>query len=139
MGGIFIIQKLIDAISNQIYSIFNKPNIYVEHIKQGFLLPCFCVRCIKTQEQRHLSNRYKIFNKIEITYFPKKNYNTNDDFNNILNILYDKLIMLKFEKGFIKGENMEGYIENGAIKFFVEYNFYVFKKEETDKMQKLYI
>ncbi|MFR4986090.1 MAG: DUF6838 family protein [Lachnospirales bacterium] len=134
-----MIQKLIDAISNQLYDIFDKPNIYVEHIKQGFLLPCFCVRCVKTQEKLCLSNRYKLFNKMEITYFPEENYNINDKCNNILNLLYNKFLMLKFERGFIKGENIEGVIEDGKVKFFIEYNFYVFKKEETDKMQKLYI
>lgn len=76
---------------------------------------------------------------MEITYFPEENYNINDKCNNILNLLYNKFLMLKFEKGFIKGENMEGVIEDGKVKFFIEYNFYVFKKEETDKMQKLYI
>ncbi|MBS5794029.1 MAG: hypothetical protein KIC92_04595 [Clostridiales bacterium] len=76
---------------------------------------------------------------MEITYFPEENYNINDKCNNILNLLYNKFLMLKFEKGFIKGENIEGVIEDGKVKFFIEYNFYVFKKEETDKMQKLYI
>lgn len=76
---------------------------------------------------------------MEITYFPEENYNINDKCNNILNLLYNKFLMLKFEKGFIKGENIEGIIEDGKVKFFIEYNFYVFKKEETDKMQKLYI
>ena len=76
---------------------------------------------------------------MEITYFPEENYNINDKCNNILNLLYNKFLMLKFERGFIKGENIEGVIEDGKVKFFIEYNFYVFKKEETDKMQKLYI
>lgn len=76
---------------------------------------------------------------MEITYFPEENYNINDKCNNILNLLYNKFLMLNFEKGFIKGENIEGVIEDGKVKFFIEYNFYVFKKEETDKMQKLYI
>ena len=76
---------------------------------------------------------------MEITYFPEENYNINDKCNNILNLLYNKFLMLKFEKVFIKGENIEGVIEDGKVKFFIEYNFYVFKKEETDKMQKLYI
>lgn len=118
---------------------FDKPNIYAEHIKQGFLLPCFCIRCDKTEEKQLLAKRYKLFNKMEITYFPKKADNIIDDCNNILTMLYDNFSMLKFEKGFIKGENMEGFIQNGILKFYVEYNFYVFKKEETDKMQKLYI
>ena len=47
--------------------------------------------------------------------------------------------MLNFEKDLIKGENMEGFIEKNVLKFFVEYNFYVFKKENIDKMQKLYV
>ncbi len=34
---------------------------------------------------------------------------------------------------------MQGFLEDKVLKFFVEYNFYVFKKDETDKMQKLYI
>lgn len=102
-------------------------------------MPCFCVRCIKTEEKIYLSSRYKLFNKIEITYFPNKKYNTNEECNNILSLLYNNFLMLKFEKGFIKGENMQGYIEDGVLKFLVEYNFYVFKKEETDKMKKLYI
>lgn len=118
---------------------FDSPNIYAEHIKQGFSLPCFCIRCKQTEEKKLIAKRYKLFNKIEITYFPIKSDNILDDCNNVLTTLYDKFSMLKFEKGFIKGENMQGAIENGVLKFYIDYNFYVFKKEETDKMQKLYI
>ncbi len=102
-------------------------------------MPCFCIRYVKTEEKLYLSNRYKLFNKIEITYFPKKQDNINEDFNNTLKLLYDIFLMLKFEKGFIKGENMQGFIEDGVLKFYVEYNFYVFKKEDIEKMKRLYI
>ena len=112
---------MINCISNQIYTVFNKPNIYVEHIKQGFLSPCFCIRYVKTEEKACISNRYRLFNKIEIVYFPKKSDNINDELNKILNELFDKFLMLKFEKGFIKGENMEGYIEDETVKFYIEW------------------
>ncbi len=102
-------------------------------------MPCFCIRCIETQEKACISNRFKLFNKIEITYLPKKADNINEECNKILDLLYNKFLMLKFEKGFIKGENLKGFIENGILKFYIEYNFYVFKREETSKMQKLYI
>ena len=118
---------------------FDKPNIYVEHIKQGFLLPCFCITYLKTEEKLCLARRYKLFNKIEITYFPPKKDNIAEDLNNVLNKLYDNFNNLKFEKGFIKGENMEGKIENGLLKFYVDYNFYIFKKQQNHKMEKLYL
>lgn len=136
---IFIKATLINAISNQLYNVFDKPNIYVEHIKQGFLLPCFCIKYVKTEEKNCLSNRYKLFNKMEITYFPEKKDNISENINEVLNILYNNFNMLKFEKGFIKGENMESSIDDNTLKFYVEYNFYVFKKDETDKMKSLYI
>ena len=139
IGVIFIKATLINAISKQLYNVFNKPNIYVEHIKQGFLLPCFCIRYVKTEEKTYLANRYKLFNKVEITYFPEKQDNISDKLNEVLNHLYNNFNMLNFEKGFIKAENMEGIINNNTLKFYVEYNFYVFKKDETDKMKKLYI
>ena len=99
-------------------------------------MPCFCIRYIKTEEKAYISNRYKVFNKIEITYFPEKSDNLSDKLNNILNILYDNFGMLKFEKGLIKGENLEGVLEKEILKFYVDYNFYVFKKQDTDKMKK---
>lgn len=70
---------------------------------------------------------------------PKKQINVLDDCNFILTSLYNNMEMLKFGKGFIKAQNMTGFIEDGKVKFSVDYDFYVFKKEETDKMQKLYI
>nr|WP_317356794.1 hypothetical protein [uncultured Tyzzerella sp.] len=76
---------------------------------------------------------------MEITYFPTQNYNINDECNHILTQLYNNLFMLDFEKGFIKAENMEGFIQEGIVKFFVEYNFYVFKKQQSEKMQNLFI
>lgn len=102
-------------------------------------MPCFCITYLKTEEKLCISRRYKLFNKIEITYFPPKKDNISEDLNNILNKLYNNFDSLKFEKGFVKGENMEGKIENGLLKFYVDYNFYVFKKQQTDKMEKLYL
>ncbi len=136
---IYIKEKLIKSISNQIYKDFGKANIYLEYVKQGFLFPCFCIRLIETAEKKYIGDRYRLNNKIEISYFFDKKENNFDENNIILQKLYDNLDTLEFESKSIKGENLKGSIEKDCIKFFVEYNFYIFKKVEVGKMERLYI
>lgn len=132
--------ELLNAISLQLDSVFKNVTIYFDHVSQGFQKPCFCVKCVKNEEKRLLSNRYKVFNKIEIDYFSENIENNTEKCNEILSVLYEEFFKISFQKGTINGENIESFIdENGILRFYIDYNFYIFRFDKVDKMQNMFI
>lgn len=130
-------QKLIESISIQIDQIFKGISIYTEHIKQRFEKGSFFIRIIKDSEKAYISNRYKLFNNIEITYTPK--HSCIEEINYIKENLFEKMKKLKFEEGYIIGENIQSEIKDNLLKFYIDYNFYVFRIEDSEKMNKLFL
>lgn len=130
-------QRLIQAIAIQLDKIFDNATIYTNHIKQGFKKDSFFIRIIKNYEKPYLAKRYKIFNKIEIAYTPEEEYNTTKILNEISQRLFENMKLLKYENGYINAENMECHIKDGILQFFLEYNFYIFRFEDTRKMERL--
>lgn len=130
-------QKLIEHISMQIDEIFNGATIYTSHMKQNFEKNSFFIRIIKNSEKAYLANRFKLFNKIEIMYTPK-NEQCTEEINHIKQILFEKMKRLKFEKGYIIGENMECEFKDKKLLFYIDYDFYIFRFNKSEKMQRLF-
>ncbi len=132
-------QKLIDYISLNLDELFESATIYTYPVKQNFESNSFYINLSEYSEKACLSNRFKLFNKIEIIYTPEDDINSYKIFNEIKEILFKNMIMLKYEDGYIFGENMSAKIIDGRLYFYVDYNFYVFKiDDEEEKMQKLF-
>lgn len=130
-------QKLIEAIAIQIDEVFNNSTIYTNHINQNFKKNSFFIRITKNSEKPYLAKRFKVFNKIEIVYTPEETDDTSKKLNEISQNLFESMKLLKYENGYINAENMECQIKDGILLFFLEYNFYIFRFEDTEKMEKL--
>lgn len=131
-------QKLLDAISIQLDKIFNDSTIYTEHISQNFQKNSFFLRIIKSSEKQCISSRYKLFNKVEIMYTPKSELEFSKDINFIKQLLFQEMKILKFDSTYLFAQNMECEIKDKKLLFFIDYNFYIFRFNEVEKMQKLF-
>lgn len=130
---------LLHSITKTIYDNFENATIYIEKTKQGFKTPSFFIRCLKTEEKQFISGNIKVFNNIEISYFPKKLDETNEECICTANILFDKLKKMKLKKISLNGLNMKSNIdENGILKFYIDYNFYIFRNKDIEKMNRLF-
>lgn len=132
-------EKLLNCISQKLDYVFNDIPIYFNSIKQGFNVPCFFVKSVKNQEIKMLSRRFKLINQIEISYFSKNNLDTVEDNIKIADVLLNELRIISFDKGFIRGENLHYFIDDDKVlKFYVNYDFYVFKPDESNFMTRLF-
>lgn len=129
-------KKLLESISLQLNEIFDNAIIYTENVKQNFQKGSFFIRILKESEKIYLSNRIKLFNKIEITYFPK--VEDIEEINFIKEKLFENMKKLKYEKSFILAENIEAEIKDNKLKFYIDYNFYIFRFNDCDKMKSLF-
>lgn len=132
-------QKLINAITVQIDEIFQNSTIYTNHIKQNFKNNSFFIRIIQNSEKPYLANRFKLFNKIEILYTPEEMEDKIKQLNYVSQSLFENMKYLKFEDGFICAENMQANIKDEKLFFQLEYNFYIFRFDEVQKMNKLFM
>lgn len=133
-------QKLLNSITTQLDYFFDDIDIYSEHIPQNFSTPCFTIKFIKYEEQVLLAGRYKLFNTINIQYYDG---NSNDisssnlEYNLISSKLFDCMRRLSFDHSSILGQNLSSSIEQNILNFYIDYDFYIFKKKKAPLMQNL--
>lgn len=131
-------QKLLDSISIQLDEVFNDSTIYTEHISQNFQKNSFFLRIVKSSEKKCISNTYKLFNKVEIMYTPKSDIEFLKEINFTKQLLFQEMKILKFDTSYLFAQNMECEIKDKKLLFFIDYNFYIFRFNEVEKMQKLF-
>lgn len=135
-----MINELFNSISKKIDEIFPKSSIYFNKIEQGFLTPAFFVRCLKVEETKMISNRYKILTSFEITYFHECDFNVTEENNQILQYFISSFELLPFQNGLLRSQNINFNTDDDyALKITLDYNFYINKtQEEPEKMQNLF-
>ena len=126
---------LIDAISKRLLEYFPEsvPNIYPEHIEQGFSEPCFYISLINSTNKNKLgpgrSKRYKF----DIMYF--NNNLGNDDLNTMGDKLSTVLEDIQIGDALIHGFDIEYEVKDNKLHFFVEYP--VLASYEVEKVSKM--
>lgn len=132
-----MINELFNAISTSIYEEFgNDYEIYREEIKQGLKEPCFFISCLKPEINKFLNNRY--FSNIPfcIQYFPVTQ-DKNSECIDVSERLFDCLEYVKDNDSTIMGSNMNYEIVDGVLNFWVNYSFFVLKKQNNVVMQEM--
>lgn len=134
-----MINQLFEAISIKINSIFPNTYIYFNKIEQGFQTPAFFVKCLKVDENKMISNRYKIFTSFEISYFyDNDNFGTEEN-NQIIQDFIDNFELLPFQDSFLRSQNISFSTEDSILKISLDYSFYINKNIETsEKMKNLF-
>ncbi len=132
-----MINELFNAISTSIYEEFgNDYEIYREEIKQGLKEPCFFISCLKPEVNKFLNNRY--FSNIPfcIQYFPVTQ-DKNIECICVSERLFDCLEYIKDNDSTIMGSNMNYEIVDGVLNFWVNYSFFILKKQNNVVMQEM--
>lgn len=135
----YSIAKVLDGISNKIYSVFgNDYNISTDDIPQNFKKPAFFIKVLNDNEKHYRGKRYNS-NKSFVIY----GFSANDSEEELYEMgesLYN-LEYIKLEDGsLLRGINRSFRVENKTLIFLVDYNTFVYKQGTSDdKMKKIYI
>lgn len=135
----YSIAKVLDGISNKIYSVFgNDYNISTDDIPQNFEKPAFFIKVLNDNEKHYRGRRYNS-NKSFVIY----GFSANDSEEELYEMgesLYN-LEYIKLEDGsLLRGINRSFRVENKTLIFLVDYNTFVYKQGTSDdKMKKIYI
>ena len=132
-----MIEYLIKGIAEAIGNEFENARIYVEELKQGFKEPCFFIRCISRSHELFMGKRYFRRNSFCISYFPENSLSAKQECHSIA----EKLMLCLeniFSDGLLtRGKAIHYEIEDGILHFFIEYNGFVNRVDEKDKMEDL--
>lgn len=111
--------------------------IYVEEIRQGLQEPCFFVSAQNPSSQHFLEGRYLRRCPILIQFFPEngKQEICHDVAERMIACL--EYITLPGEEQPIWGKNPRYEIHDGVMSFFLDYDLFVLRKEDQEKMGEL--
>jgi hypothetical protein len=134
-----MINQIIEAIASAMNTEFNatKDNyeIYVNDIKQGLKEPCFFISCLSPSMQLYPSRRYKRENFFCVQYFPESE-EARTECMDVAERLFECLeyIWISGDTKPMHGTGMRYEINDEVMSFFVNYNCFVQKKDNTEKM-----
>lgn len=133
-----MVNKIITGISQVLDAEFNSGSeaytIYTEKVEQDLEEPCFFILSLKPSKNQLVGNRYKRDYSFDIHYFPKDISNSNNECNEVAEILYDILEYITVDGNLVRGTKMDYEIVDEVLHFFVNFNMVVkndIPKEET--------
>ena len=130
--------KLKDAIISKLSEL--NIRIYDETVKQGFQEPCFFVQFLLNTHRHLLDNRYQRLNTVEIMYFSDNPRASKEDYDNMAEILFEKLRYLVIDDGDEKqliratGDITSEVIDD-VLHLTVNYDYHLKVIEDKTKMQ----
>lgn len=130
-----MIDKLIVGISQALHGEFGDGYaVYSELVTQGLKEPCFIVRCINPTDKIFRGKRYERRNQFVVNYFPSSEA-AYAEINEVIERLNDCLEHITVEGNQIRGVDTSNQTEDGVLHYFVSYNFFGYKMEETTPME----
>ena len=128
-----MINKIIDGISVAINSEFGDPyEIYTESVEQGLIEPCFSILCLNPTINQVLGKRYFRRNQFCIHYFPGSD-EKQSECNAVNERLMNALEIITVDGDLCRGIDMHCEVSDGVLSFFVNYDMYVYKKEDAEQ------
>lgn len=112
-------------------------SVYVEALPQGFKAPCFFLREVKRSYVRTVGERFRQKSEIVVNYYPKDKKNAREECGAISNALFERLEFVQTDEGLIHGIEKRSEIENGALSFFVSFEFFTLSAKTAEKMERL--
>ena len=126
-----MINKIIDGICTAINAEFGAIyEIYTENIEQGLKEPCFSILCLNPTIEQFLGKRYFRTNQFCIHYFPKSS-ERRYECNQVAERLFECLEFITVNGDLKRGTSFHSEISDGVLSFFVNYDMFVYKHEET--------
>lgn len=128
-------ENIISAIGKTISLVFGSEYaVYEEEVKQGFSTPCFFIECDNPSERQFFGSRYFRENRFCITFFPDDDNGKNRECRQIAQGLFSCLEWLDLDGQVVMGRKMNYEIKDGVLFFYVNYDMFVYKKEEKPVM-----
>lgn len=129
-----MINTIMEAISVAINAEFGDAyEIYMEEIEQDLNEPCFFIQCLNPTNELFLGKRYFRSNPFCIQYFPQAKGNLNRECYEVNERLNECLEYITMD-GLMHGTKMKSEIVDGVLNFFVNYDCFVYKREENTIM-----
>lgn len=132
-----MINSIIEAISVALSNEFGDGyEIHMEEIEQGLEEPCFFIFCLNPTNNLFLGKRYFRTNLFCIQYFPASKEKQREC-NGVAERMYECLeyITIYGEDTPIRGTKMEHEVVDGVLNFFVNYDCFIYKKEQQTPME----
>lgn len=134
-----MINSIIEAISVALNEAFgDEYEIHMEEIKQDLKEPCFFIQCLNPSMEQFLGKRYFRQNLFCIQYFPKTD-EVNRECHEVAEAMYFCLeyITCQGDDKPIRGTKMHHEVVNRVLNFFVNYDGFVYKAEDSTPMGEL--
>lgn len=131
-----MINQIIEAISIALNEAFgDEYEIHMEEIKQDLKEPCFFIQCLNPSMEQFLGKRYFRQNLFCIQYFPKTE-DVNRECHEVAEKLYSCLeyITCQGDDKPIRGTKMHHEVVDRVLSFFVNYDVFVRKTEDSTSM-----
>lgn len=129
-----MINSIIKSISVTLNAEFGEQyKIYAEEVKQGLKEPCFFVFCINPTNELFLGKRYFRANQFCIQCFPSSNKKKREC-NEVADKLFLCLELIDVDGDLVRGSKMHYEMVDGVLNFFLNYDLFVYRKEQSDPM-----
>lgn len=135
-----MINEIIEAISTSLSAEFpdEKYEFHMEEIRQDLKEPCFFIASLQPSRELFLGRRYEATNNFVIQYFPESR-DCQRECNDVAERMTECLeyITTDGDEKPIRGTNMKHEVVDGVLNFFVNYDLFLIKSEETVPMEDL--
>lgn len=134
-----MIEKIIDGISNKLFSSFDDVEIYADStVKQGLNEPCFFIAGLEVSQKRYIGNRWFRNYPFVISYFSDKKDKLID-----CNKMGDKLLSvleyIELQDGsLLQATGMSYNVIDDVLHFNLSYGTFVHKEKDTSKMDNMH-
>lgn len=133
-----MINELIAAISQALNAEFGDDyTIYSEEVVQGLQEPCFFIACINPTNELFLNKRYFRENQFCLQYFPADTMRAREECNAVAERLYWCLEHISVAGDLLRGTKMRYEVVDDVLNFFVNYDLFVERLENTPTMTEL--
>lgn len=130
-----MINAIINSISVALNAEFGERyKVYAEEVKQGLKEPCFFVFCINPTNELFLGKRYFRANQFCIQYFPSSG-KAKRECNEVADKLFLCLELIDVDGDLVRGSKMHYEMVDGVLNFFLNYDLFVYRKEQIDLME----
>lgn len=134
-----MINSIIEAIGVALNGEFGDGyEIYMEEIRQGLEEPCFFIFCLNPTNDLFVGKRYFRNIRLCIQYFPtteEKQRECNDAAEQMWRCL--EYVTMDGDERPIRGTKMRYEVIDGVLNFFVNYNLFVYKRDDSNAMENI--
>lgn len=127
-----MVNAIIESISIALHAEFgDRYKNYREEEKQDLEQPCFYIFCMNHTNKLFLGKRYFMGNQFCVQYFPEQEGKWKEECYAIAERLFLCLEYITVNGDWAMGTNMKYELVDGILHFFVNYDMFVYKMEES--------